>query len=159
MIPAICFRTATLSDLDVITEFNMRMAEETESLQLDHERLLQGVEAVLRDSSKGMYYVAECDGKVVGQLLVTMEWSDWRNGMFWWIQSVYVLPEYRRKRIFSLLYRSVENLARSTPNVCGLRLYVDKSNESAIATYTALGMEQTRYELMEVDFVLQRKSN
>jgi len=157
MIPAICFRTATLSDLEVITEFNLRMAEETESLQLDHERLLQGVEAVLRDSSKGVYYVAESNGKVVGQLLVTMEWSDWRNGMFWWIQSVYVLPEYRRRGIFSLLYHSVENLARSTLNVCGLRLYVDKSNESAIATYTALGMERTCYELMEVDFVLQRK--
>jgi ribosomal protein S18 acetylase RimI-like enzyme len=157
MIPAICFRTATLSDLEVITEFNLRMAEETESLQLDHERLLQGVKAVLRDSSKGVYYVAESNGKVVGQLFVTMEWSDWRNGMFWWIQSVYVLPEYRRKGIFSLLYHSVENLARSTLNVCGLRLYVDKSNESAIATYTALGMERTYYELMEVDFVLQRK--
>ncbi len=151
-------RQATIDDVDVITEYNIRMAQETENIQLEYCRVKKGVEAVLRDPSKGTYIVAEINGIVIGQLLRTFEWSDWRNGMFWWIQSVYVLPEYRRKGIFRALYSYLENIARTTEGVCGLRLYVEQSNTAAIQTYTAQGMRLTHYKIMEIDFVVGRNT-
>jgi ribosomal protein S18 acetylase RimI-like enzyme len=145
-------RDARLSDADVIAGFNVRMAMETESRPLEAELINPGVASVLADSSKGRYWVAERDGQVVGQLMVTYEWSDWRNGVFWWIQSVYVRDDCRRKGVFSLLHRHVESIARATPEVCGLRLYVEHHNLRAQKTYLALGMTSPGYKVMEVDF-------
>lgn len=145
-------RDARPSDADTIAEFNVKMAMETEGRPLDPELINPGVRAVLEDSSRGRYWVAEIDGQVVGQLMVTYEWSDWRNGVFWWIQSVFIRDDCRRKGIFSALHRHVETLARSAPDVCGLRLYVERENRRAQKTYEALGMASPGYLVMETDF-------
>jgi GNAT superfamily N-acetyltransferase len=152
---SIITRHATASDIDIIVEFNASMAKETENIDLDRERLQKGTNALIADSSKGMYYVAETDGKVVAQLMVTYEWSDWRNGTFWWIQSVYVKPEYRKRGIFRSLYRYVESIAHDRGDICGLRLYVDRSNKHAQQTYGALGMKHSHYQIMDIDFILK----
>ncbi|MBL8295294.1 MAG: GNAT family N-acetyltransferase [Bryobacterales bacterium] len=149
-------RRACLADAETLASFNERMAWETEHLTLDAERIRLGVRAALEDESKGFYLVAERGGQVVGQLMVTYEWSDWRNGAFWWIQSVYVYPDYRGQGIYSGLYRHLERLARQTPEVCGLRLYVEQDNNRACEVYQRLGMTITAYRLLEVDFVIQR---
>ncbi len=151
---SISIRPAVFTDATRITEFNALMAKETENLDLDFARLHAGVEAVLRDPSKGTYYVAEMNGSVVGQLLITYEWSDWRNGNFWWIQSVYVQKDFRGKGVFKSLFEHVRSLANKEKNVCGLRLYVEKHNSRARQAYERLGMKKTRYEMYEVDFVL-----
>lgn len=151
---AVVVRQATIHDLETIVEYNAQMALETENLHLDRHRLTEGVRAVFLNPSHGTYFVAEIDGRVVGQLLVTYEWSDWRNGVFWWIQSVYVDPQYRRKGVFTTLYRFVESRAKNDSTVCGLRLYVEHNNTRAQSTYKALGMSMTHYKVMEVDFVL-----
>jgi len=149
-------RPAHVNDGPVIAKFNALMALETEHRSLDHEVLRRGVEEVLNDSSKGVYYVAEHEGVVVGQLLITYEWSDWRNGMFWWIQSVYVRDEYRGKGIFRALYGYVTTLAKKTPGICGFRLYVEGENERAQRAYERLGMTKTRYRFYEIDFSLNQ---
>lgn len=148
-------RPAVDSDGPVIAKFNALMAQETEHRTLDHALLRPGVEAVLRDQTKGTYYVAETGGTVVGQLMITYEWSDWRNGTFWWIQSVYVKEEYRGKGVFRALFRFIEQQAKMRTDVCGLRLYVEKDNERAKGTYERIGMKKTPYELLEIDFVLK----
>lgn len=148
-------RTATLADAPRIAEFNALMAKETENLELDMNRLRAGVEEVLRDSSKGVYYVAEANGVVVGQTLITYEWSDWRNGMFWWIQSVYVHKDYRGQGVFKSLFQHIRSRAEREKTVCGLRLYVEKHNARAQRTYERLGMKKTHYEMFEVDFVMK----
>ena len=148
----ITIRDATSDDAAIISDFNNRMAMETESRPLPPELIDPGVAAVLHDSSKGRYWLAEIGGDVVGQLMVTFEWSDWRNGMFWWIQSVYVHADHRRAGVFSALYRFVENLAKSAQDVCGLRLYVEQNNRRAQETYRALGMTAPGYLVMEADF-------
>jgi GNAT superfamily N-acetyltransferase len=145
-------RDARPSDTAVIARFNVKMAMETENRALDPGLIDPGVAAVLADATKGRYWVAELDGEVIGQLMVTYEWSDWRNGAFWWIQSVYVRSDSRRKGVFSLLHRHVESIARATPDVCGLRLYVERDNRRAQKTYLALGMSAPGYQVMEVDF-------
>ncbi len=147
-------RPALPADAAVITEFNALMAEETEGLSLDRVRLRAGVDAIFADPHRGVYYVALDGETIVGQLMITYEWSDWRNGTFWWIQSVYTRKEYRGKGVFRALYRSVEQLARTRADVCGLRLYVEDHNTRAQQTYSALGMRQSKYRMMEVDFVL-----
>ena len=149
-------RPATMSDADTITAYNAAMARETEALELDRHRLLAGVRAVLADASKGFYMVAETDGRVVGQMMVTFEWSDWRNGVFWWIQSVYVDAAFRGRGVFTELYCHVEERARRDGSVCGLRLYVEHQNQRAQRTYERLGMQKTHYDVYEADFVLQR---
>src|SRR3970040_1797624 len=126
--PSITIRPAAPADGPLIAKFNALMALETEHRTLDQKVLRLGVEAVLGDRSKGIYYVAEIGGTVIGQLMITYEWSDWRNGTFWWIQSVYVRSDSRRNGVFSLLHRHVESIARATPDVCGLRLYVERDN-------------------------------
>ena len=135
------------------------MALETERRQLDPDRVGEGVRALLNDPAKGVYYVAEAgpDGarKVVGQLLLTYEWSDWRNGTFWWIQSVYVHESSRGQGVFRALFRHIHDLAKSTSGVCGLRLYMDAHNGRARQAYDRLGLKQTNYEMFEIDFVLK----
>jgi GNAT superfamily N-acetyltransferase len=155
-------RRGAPQDALTIAEFNARMAEETEGKALDRERLAAGTRAVFRDRERGFYVVAERAGALVGCLLVTREWSDWRNGWFWWIQSVFVLPSARRAGVYRTMYRWLEALAcdvgatdESAP-IVGLRLYVERENTAAMATYEALGMQRAHYQLYEVDFVLGR---
>jgi GNAT superfamily N-acetyltransferase len=152
---AMVIRPAVIGDLTTIAEFNILMAFETEHLVLDRARVLDGVRAVLTDPSKGRYIVAESGGTVIGQLMVTYEWSDWRNGMFWWIQSVYVEAAFRGKKIFSQLYEYIKVEAVANKS-CGIRLYVEEANATAQQTYKKLGMVLTPYEMMEDDFVLKR---
>jgi len=145
-------RDARPADAATIVEFNVKMAMETEGRPLALELINPGVHAVLEDAGKGRYWVAEMDGEVVGQLMVTYEWSDWRNGVFWWIQSVFIREDCRRKGIFSALHRHVEMLARSAGDVCGIRLYVERENRRAQKTYEVLGMSSPGYQVMEIDF-------
>jgi GNAT superfamily N-acetyltransferase len=148
-------RHAISDDADIIAEFNSLMAKETEGIELNRERLQKGTEALFADASKGVYYVAEIDRKIVGQLMITYEWSDWRNATFWWIQSVYVLPEYRKQGVFRSLYKHIESLARQRGDVCGLRLYVESENNRAQKTYEALGMHLSHYRMMEAGIDLE----
>ena len=148
----VTIRDATPSDADTIADFNNRMAEETEGKRLAPHLIENGVRRLLDDSANGRYWVAEADGRRVGQIMVTYEWSDWRDGRIWWIQSVYVHPDARRKGVFSSLYRHVETLAQADPDACGIRLYVDESNTRAQQTYNTLGMIRTNYRIMETMF-------
>lgn len=147
-------RPATLADVPVLADFNRRLARETEGRELDPARVSAGVAAVLEDPAKGRYYVAvpATGGGVVGQLMLTGEWSDWRNGCFWWIQSVYVDATHRGRGVFTALYRHVEALARANPGVCGLRLYVEHHNAPARQAYQKLGLQPAGYEVLETDF-------
>jgi GNAT superfamily N-acetyltransferase len=147
-------RNASRSDSAIIASFNVRMGWETEQRRLNRARVQRGVHALLMDATKGTYYVAELDGAVVGQLLITHEWSDWRNGNFWWIQSVYVAPEFRRRGLFRALFNHVYALAKAQPEVCGLRLYMHARNGRARRAYEHLGMKHSDYEVFEMDFVL-----
>jgi len=154
MIEEITVRQAVPDDASVITEFNLLMAKETEDKILDAQVAHQGVENLLSDSTKGLYYVAEYRGTIVGQLMITYEWSDWRNGTFWWIQSVFVREEFRRHGIYRTLHEHVLRIARENPDVCGIRLYVDGANTRAKQTYERLGMTKSDYQFYEIDFVL-----
>ncbi len=129
----------------------MRLARETEELSLDPACVHAGVVAVLKDSSKGLYYVAEVEGEVAGQVMITYEWSDWRNGNIWWLQSVYVREEYRRRGVFSALFKHLCLLARGRDDVCGIRLYMHSTNTRARRSYERLGMRQTHYEVFELE--------
>ncbi len=142
-------RLATADDVTALVAFNQAMALETESKELDMDVLHNGVQAVLADRGKGFYVVAAEGDRIVAGLLVTFEWSDWRNGWFWWIQSVYVVPEERGKGIYGGLYEHVKRLALEQGNVCGFRLYVEKENERAQKVYEKLGMEETYYLMYE----------
>lgn len=147
-------RRAEPGDVEKIVEFNVKMADETEGKRLDAKIVRQGVSTVIYDSSKGFYLVAEDAGssRVIGQLLVTFEWSDWRDKCFWWIQSVYVDHEFRRNRVFSQLFDALRKLAESKrKDVYGFRLYVDEHNESAKKAYEALGFKKTSYQMYEKD--------
>jgi GNAT superfamily N-acetyltransferase len=135
------------------------MAWETEQRRLDGARVRRGVAALLRDRAKGTYYLAEVAGQVAGQLLLTHEWSDWRNGKFWWIQSVYVAAAFRRRGIFRALFQHVLQEARAAKGVCGLRLYMDAHNTRARQTYECLGLRQTDYHVFEMDFVLGKRAS
>jgi len=151
-------RPATVADVPFLVEGNVRMARETEGLELLPDRLRAGVEAVFADPSRGFYLVAEIDGTPAAQMMITYEWSDWRNGVFWWIQSVYTVPELRGRGAFKALYAAAGEMARQAGNVCGLRLYVEEHNHSAQDTYRRCGMEETVYRMFEVDYVLTRDS-
>lgn len=143
-------RRATPADAPVLVAFNAAIAWETEHKRLDPAVLAAGVGAVLADPARGFYTVAERGGEVVGQMMITYEWSDWRNGWFWWIQSVYVAEIARREGVFRALYRAIEQRAAADPSVIGLRLYFESENARAQATYRALGMSDTAYGMMEV---------
>lgn len=143
---------ASASDAEIIARFNQAMALETEDKQLPWNRILPGVQALLANDGMGFYLVARADGQVVGCLAITYEWSDWRNGLFWWIQSVYVDETYRGKGVFSSMYEHVKGLATSDPGNCGIRLYVEKDNHRAQRTYEKLNMIETEYRIMEEEF-------
>jgi len=142
-------RVAVDADANALVEFNQAMALETESKTLDDDVLSRGVSSVFDDVNKGFYVVADDEGTIAGGLMVTFEWSDWRNAWFWWIQSVYIRPEYRGRLIYSKLYDFVKAKATEQGNVCGFRLYVEKENEHAQAVYKKLGMDETYYLMFE----------
>jgi GNAT superfamily N-acetyltransferase len=142
-------RKGEARDAQTIAEFNSAMALATEGKVLIPEIIGAGVRRLIESPQLGFYGVAECDGRVVGCLMVTQEWSDWRNGLFWWIQSVYVEPPWRRRGVYRRLYEFVRQQADAQGGVCGFRLYVEKDNADAQATYRALGMAETDYLIYE----------
>ena len=149
---SITIRTAAPADIPFLVECNAAMALETEHKTLDREVLARGTRAVFDDPRRGFYLVAELDGDPAGCLLITYEWSDWRNGDWWWFQSVYVTPAARRAGIFRALYAEVERRARAAGAV-GLRLYVERDNERAQRTYASLGMEEEAYRMLRRGFI------
>ncbi|HKJ53782.1 MAG TPA: GNAT family N-acetyltransferase [Gammaproteobacteria bacterium] len=142
-------RRATSQDASELTEFNINMARETEDLELKPEVIGAGVRAMIENPQMGFYLVVELDNNIQASLMVTTEWSDWRNGLFWWIQSVYVRPQYRRQGLYRELYARVKELAEQEPSVCGFRLYVERDNGDAQHTYRSLGMTETDYRIFE----------
>ena len=149
----ITLRTGQRSDAETIARYNVALAKETEHFDLDLERTIRGVNGMFDDSSRGFYLLAEINGSIVGQLMITYEWSDWRNGVFWWIQSVYVQQEFRAQKVFRSLYDRIIAMAKERGNVCGVRLYVEKQNSRAQEVYRNLGLNTTDYRLLEVDFI------
>lgn len=145
-------RLARLEDWEAIAEFNTRLAAETEGKSLKPEVIAAGVRTLLGDSRHGCYFVAEAAETVIGQIMYTREWSDWRNGEIWWLQSVYVLPEFRHRGVFRALYQHLENLAKSSPDVIGLRLYVESHNSRAQQAYLQFGFCDASYTVMEQIF-------
>ncbi len=142
-------RDAHAQDLSLIVDFQMKMALETESLQLNASTLEQGVRAVFDQPEKGRYFMAETDNRVCGSMLITYEWSDWRNSTVWWLQSVYVLPQYRRKGVFAAMYGHAKAIVKGDSALSGLRLYVDRNNLPAQKTYQSLGMDGNHYKVYE----------
>ena len=142
-------RIANKEDSSCIVDFQLAMAKETENTTLHRQTVEKGVEAVFDDTTKGRYFVAAKDGKIVGSLLTTYEWSDWRNGTVLWIQSVYVLPIFRRKGVYSKMYQHLKSLVHENKNLKGIRLYADKENKTAHKTYQKLGMSPDHYVTFE----------
>ncbi|MEM9416647.1 MAG: GNAT family N-acetyltransferase, partial [Planctomycetota bacterium] len=143
-------RPAVPADAETIAQYNAAMALETEGKSLDLDVLTAGVRAVFADASRGRYFVVDdAEHGVVGCLMVTYEWSDWRNGVFWWIQSVYVHPDHRRRGVFGMLYDAVREAGHAEPDVIGYRLYVEDANDTAQRTYTARGMNPAGYQVYE----------
>lgn len=142
-------RIANAKDAELLVQFNQAMALETEGKQLETSRITNGVAAVFEDESKGYYVVVELGGAIVGGLMVTFEWSDWRNAWFWWIQSVYVRPELRGQKLYSRMYDFVKERAVEAGNVCGFRLYVENDNHNAQKVYDAVGMHPSHYVMYE----------
>ncbi len=136
-------------DAEVIAGFQLKMAQETENLSLDKETVIQGVLHVYRDSSKGKYLVAMVDERIIGSLLMTYEWSDWRNNTVVWVQSVYVIPEFRKKGVFNALYQTVKQMVTEDDSFAGIRLYVDRTNTNAQKVYLKSGMNGEHYQLFE----------
>jgi len=145
---SLLIRRATPADENLLVSYNAALAWESEHKRLDEAVLRAGVRAAFADPGKGFYVVAELGGEVVGQSGVTFEWSDWRNGWYWWVQSVYVRPDARRQGVFSALYRHLEAEATADPAVIGIRLYVERENTRAQTTYRALGLVDEGYFLM-----------
>lgn len=145
---AIVIRAACFADWPVIADYNCRLAWESEAKRLDPAKIEPGVQAVLNDPTKGRYFVAEVDGRVIGQMMHTWEWSDWRNGQIWWLQSVYVAPEFRQQGVFRRLFEHLIALA-AEERVLGVRLYVEDHNDRAHRTYQQLGLTNAGYRVME----------
>lgn len=145
-------RSATPSDLAALTSFNLALAQETENLTLHLATVQAGVERLLARPQYGFYVVAESAGQVIGSLLVTYEWTDWRDGLFWWIQSVYVQPEFRGRGVYRQLHGYIHALARADADVRGLRLYVENENRTAQQAYKKMGMTQAAYQIYEAVF-------
>jgi GNAT superfamily N-acetyltransferase len=142
-------REAITDDAPHIIDFQLKMALETENVILDKKIITNGVNAVFNDSGKGQYYIIEGEGNIAGSMLTTFEWSDWRNGMVIWFQSVYVLPEFRGKGLFSDLYHYFEEMVSKREDLRGIRLYVDKTNQHAQLVYQKVGMSNEHYEMYE----------
>ena len=159
----VIIRPAQMEDIETIAAFSAAMALETEGRALDRERLLQGTRSLLATPASGFFMVAEqkepTDSQVVGQLMVTFEWSDWRNAVFWWIQSVYVDPTRRRQGIFRKLHAEVMATAKADAKVCGIRLYVESENRVAQEVYRKIGLKPSSYAVFETDFVLGRQQS
>jgi len=153
-------RLARPEDAATIASFSAAMALETEGRRLDLDRLYEGTIALLESPDRGFFMVAELeqtdDRQLLGQLMITYEWSDWRNGVFWWIQSVYVDPAWRRRSVFRRMHETVMATAKTSPNVCGVRLYVEESNGTAQVVYRKVGLTPSSYAIFETDFVLAR---
>lgn len=147
---SINIRKAELRDAKIIAQFNLKMAMETEKKELDFEIVFRGVKAIIKDPHKGFYLVAEIKGEVIGQLMVTPEWSDWRNKYFYWIQSVYVMENFRKNGVFSALFHHLKEFAYHKKNISGLRLYVEENNKIAKTTYESLGMTNPGYDMYEI---------
>ena len=142
-------RLALPEDWEVIADFNTRLASETEGKSLVSSTIAAGVQTLLADPHHGRYFVACVGARIVGQMMHTREWSDWRNGEIWWLQSVYVAPDNRRFGVFRALYHHLEQLAEQTPNVIGLRLYVEHHNSKALEVYRSFGLKEAGYTVME----------
>jgi len=142
-------RKATAKDIISIVDFQLKMAAETEGIELHEPTVFKGVTAVINDAAKGQYYVTEINDQIVASLLTTYEWSDWRNGTILWIQSVYVLKEYRRKGVYRNMYSHIKQLVLENEKLNGIRLYADKSNHPAHKTYQELGMNHDHYTTFE----------
>ena len=144
----VTIRRAVPADWETVAEYNYRLAAETEDLILSRDVLARGVQAALADAGKALYFVAESDGEIIGQAMVTFEWSDWRNGSIWWFQSVYIRADWRRRGVFRRLYGAILRAGREAGAV-EFRLYAVATNEPALATYRSLGMKPTPYIVME----------
>ena len=151
-------RPATVDDVATIVGFNAAMALETEQRRLDLDRLREGTLALLTHHQYGFYIVAETSVEAgrtaVGQLMITFEWSDWRNGVFWWVQSVYVTPEWRRRGVYRTMHEHIAAQAKEDPRVCGIRLYVEQQNHRAQTVYRRVGLIPAVYTVYEQDFIL-----
>ncbi len=143
-------RVADLSDLSALVEHNLAMALETENLALKKDIVEAGVHRVFQDTAKGFYLIAEINQQIAGSLMITYEWSDWRNEDIWWIQSVYIRPDFRKKGIYKKLYNVVKEMALES-GTGSIRLYVEQTNTQAKAVYQQLGMEYSNYDLFEVN--------
>lgn len=143
-------RIATAADASLLADWAQAMALETEHKRLDADTVLHGVQAGIADARRARYFIAMAGERAAGTLMLTTEWSDWRNGDWWWIQSVYVDPDFRRQGVFQSLYEHVKQMAEQAPEVCGLRLYVEHDNKSAQKTYEKLGMQDAGYRMMEI---------
>lgn len=146
----ITIRKATFHDIHVLVDFQQRLAFESEGVRLDAATLKKGMRALFEDPTKGFYNVAEDGNDVVGCHMITYEWSDWRNGMVWWLQSVYVKQSHRQKGVFRKMYENLSSVVKNDPGIIGLRLYVDKTNERAQQVYAAMGMNGDHYTVYEL---------
>jgi GNAT superfamily N-acetyltransferase len=154
-------RQATAADLESLVAFSMAMALETEGRSLDETRLREGTRFLLASPAHGFFMVAETrhldPPELVGQLMITYEWSDWRNGVFWWVQSVYVTPAWRRRGVYRFMHDEIVARAKADANVCGIRLYVEQDNHTAHTVYRRVGLVRSVYQVYEQDFVLPRQ--
>ena len=145
----ITIRKATIADIPVLVAFQQKLAQETENVTLDNAILHKGMQAMFDDPSKGFYNVVEDNGVVIGCHMITYEWSDWRNGLVWWLQSVYVIESYRKQGIFKLMYENIVRIIQNDSSLIGLRLYVDKTNARAMKVYESMGMNGEHYTVYE----------
>ena len=147
--PEFQIHIADIIDAQLLAIWAQAMAMETEHKHLDGDTVLKGVQAGIADPKRARYFIAMSGENPAGTLMLTSEWSDWRNADWWWIQSVYVHPDFRRQGVFQAMYRHVKKMAEENPDVCGLRLYVEHENKNAQLTYEKLGMEDAGYRMME----------
>lgn len=152
MADEILTRLAEPQDADIIAGFNISMAAETEDKELPADVVSKGVRALFDRPDYGFYVVAQVADEIVGSLMITYEWSDWRCGVFWWIQSVYVPAPWRKKGVFRKMYEFLQSKASEQPDVCGFRLYVEKNNTIAQSTYEKIGLEEIYYRVYEQAF-------
>lgn len=150
-------RQATSTDVETIVNFNIALCQETEGRELDRLTVMEGVRRFVSEPGRGKYFVANIGGEVVGQTAYTFEWSDWRNGEIWWIQSVYVNPRYRGNGVFSALFAHIKELGENDTECCGIRLYMERENQAARKSYQRLGINEAGYEVFEL--LLPKKSH